>query len=436
LSGLITKSINKYKNTSTDNKRLFSNFVSLSLLQAANYLLPLITLPYLVRVLGPDKFGLIAFSQAFVQYFVIITDYGFNLSATREISIHRDNKEKLSEIFSAVIVIKLGLFLISFLLISVIIFSFSKFRSDWVLYYISLSVILGQVLFPIWFFQGIERMKYITVLNIIAKLIFTIAIFIFIKNVTHYIYVPLLNSLGFAIVGIIALCIVFKDFGIKFKISGINVIKRELKEGFPLFLSTASIPLFNETNIVILGIFHDNSTVAVYSLSAKIIGILTALQTPMLNSFFPYISKELQINPSYALKKLWKLLLYSTLLNAIILTLIDILSPLLIPFIFGKNFIQSVNPFIIMSFIPLMSCISTILGVHILVNFNKSSLFSNSMVFTALFNLCIVIPLVIFFRENGAAISRAISELFLMLMLVFYIKKNFKNIFSVSKITV
>jgi len=270
-------------------RRLIENFLSLSVLQIANYILPLITLPYLVRVLGPEKFGLIAFSQAFIGYFMILTDYGFDLSATRDISINRENKEKVSEIFSSVMTIKLALMIISLILMSIIIFSFEKFRKDWIVYYLTFGMVVGQVLFPVWFFQGMEKMKYITFLNILAKVIFTVAIFVFVKKASDYLYVPILNSLGFIIAGILGLWIVFKDFEVSFKVVGLKELKRQLKEGWYIFISEISSDIYGRGTTIILGLVSNNTIVGYYSVAERVMKAVAGLSQPFAQALYPYI---------------------------------------------------------------------------------------------------------------------------------------------------
>ena len=185
----------KSKFQSKDSKKISANFMYLSILQGMNLILPLITFPYLVKILGIEKFGLIMFAQAFIVYFSMIADYGFNLSGIREVSSNRNNKEKLIKIFSSIMIARFILVLVGFIFLSIIIFSFEKFSNNWELYYLTFGIVIGTALFPTWFFQGMEKMKYITVLTVIAKLIFTVFIFIFVTKEEDFIYVPLINSL-------------------------------------------------------------------------------------------------------------------------------------------------------------------------------------------------------------------------------------------------
>ena len=122
-----------------EGSRVLRNVTSLSGLQVVTYLSPIIILPYLFRVIGPEKFGLIAFAQAFVQYFMILTDYGFNVSATKEISLCLEDRVKVHNVISAVMTIKMVLAFLSFLILCIVIYFVPKFKNDWMVYAASLK---------------------------------------------------------------------------------------------------------------------------------------------------------------------------------------------------------------------------------------------------------------------------------------------------------
>ena len=326
----------KQKLQKEEHKRLLSNFISLALLQGANYVLPLITFPYLVRVLGVEKFGLLAFASATIAYFNILTDYGFNLTATREISIYRDNKSKLNEIFSSVMIIKFILMIVSFILLLVLIFSFSKFKEDYKIFILTFGMVIGQVLFPQWFFQGMERMKYITFLNILAKGIFTIAIFVFIHKSSDYWKVPLINSLGFIVAGVIALYIIFKDFKIKFSFQRLNVLRHYFIDGWHIFISGIFGNIYSQGSIIILSIFTSEIIVGYYSIATRLCNVVINVFQVLVQSFFPYINKLKQKNYK-AFRRFLKNVIYYGIGSGVIFVFVNYIFANKIYFLFTGN---------------------------------------------------------------------------------------------------
>jgi len=233
-------------------QRLIQNFTSLSILQIANYLFPLIVLPYVVRVLGPAKYGLINFAVAFIAYFNLISDYGFSLSGTKEISIIRDDKEKLSKTFSTILTIKLLLSMISFLIFIVIVYFIPFFKNNWEVYVLSYGFVIGGVLFPSWFYLGIEQMKYITIIQVLIRSIITVFIFILIKEKSDYLLLVLLYSITQVMIGISGLLVARFKFQIRFKVPTLDDLKVRLKSGWNIFQSTIAINIYTTSNTFIL----------------------------------------------------------------------------------------------------------------------------------------------------------------------------------------
>ena len=274
------------------NNPMATNFISLVLLQGVNYLLPLLSFPFLFRILGVERYGLVTFGYALMQYFVMFTDFGFNLSATKYISQHRNNLRAINAYLNSAMIGRVVLCFISFIVLLVLISTFDKFRSESTLYILFFGIIIGNVMFPMWFFQGMENMKYITIFNIVAKSLSFIPFFIFIRGPEDYLYVPICYSIGFILAGLVSLCIVYYKMGMRWYITPASQIKCALKDSSTYFLSRASTSLFTTSNSFLLGLVCGNTAVGYYSAAEKLYQAYNQLLSPFTGVLFPHIAKS------------------------------------------------------------------------------------------------------------------------------------------------
>ncbi len=405
---------------SKDYKRILYNFLSLVVLQGANYLLPLITIPYLLRVIGPEKFGLIAFAQAFIQYFVIFVDYGFNFSATREVSLYRENKKKLSEILTSVLLIKISLLLISFIILTIVVFSFEKFKKDWIIYFLTFGIVLGQTLFPVWFFQGIEKMKYITALNVLSKIIFTSLIFLIVKDINSYVYVPLLNSLGLIIASLLGIFLILKKFNVHFTKVEMNKLLLYLKEGWHIFISSVGINLYKTTSIFLLGLFTNNKIVGYFYTAKKIVDLANNINAVLSQSIYPYTVKN--INKKNLKKFFYFIIAFILFYTSIIGIVFFFYADLIIYIISGEKYLESIISLKLMAFVPLIIGLN-IPGVHILLGKKLDHVFSKIVITGGILLIILDLILIPKFSYIGSCTSVIITEIFVTVAIYIFIKK-------------
>jgi PST family polysaccharide transporter len=393
----------------------------LGVLQGANYVLPLLTVPYLVRVLGPEYFGLLAFASATIAYFMLITDYGFNLSATRQISIHRDDKDKVNEIYSSVMIIKTALMIISFGLMSLLVFSFEKFSQHWEIYFITFGMVIGQVLFPVWLFQGMERMKYITYLNIGAKVFFTVCIFIFVQEPSDYLLVPLLTALGFIVSGVWSLYLVKKEFNVNFVWQTMATLKFQLVEGWHVFFSSMAISLYTISTTFILGLFANNTVVGYFAAADKIVQAVKGVYAPVSQAIYPLISKKIhedkEIGLAFIHKTTWIVGTGMFIVSAILFLLAEPIVNLLL----GQQYQQSVLLLQIMAFLPFIIALSNIYGIQTMLNLGYKQAFSRILVVAAILGVGLSFVLVPMYEELGTAVTLLIVEVFVTVVMYFFL---------------
>lgn len=409
-----------------DNKRLFENFFSLSVFQAVNYILPLLTFPYLLRILGPDKFGLVAFAQSFMTYFSILVDFGFDLSAVREISIHRDDSKKITEIYSSIMTIKMIFLLISLLILMGIVFWFDRFSNEKALYFISFGSVVGLALFPMWYFQGMEAMKYTTAINILSRTLFTVMIFIFVRNKSDYILVPLISGIGSIVAGFVSLWIIRKKMQQHFVFCKITKLIYQLKESMHFFWSRVSVSTYTSSNAFVLGLLTNTTIVGYYAAAEKLYMAIQSAYSPLIQTLYPYIAKQRNI-------ALFKKIFYAvTIINTLCVGVGLLIADKLIHLISGQYLPESVMVFRILLIALLVVVPSILLGYPFLAALGHKRSANYSVIIGSLFHVAVLSLCMVIGSVNLLIVSVLVvaTETIVFSIRVYSVNKN--NLWSIT----
>lgn len=406
-----------------EKKIIAKNYVALLFIQGTNFILPLIIFPYLVRTLGSEKYGLVMVAQSVALFLTIIVDFGFNISATREVANLKNDKEKLSQFYWNVFSIKLVLIIITFLLLLGLIIYVDKFSVDPLIYLFSFGLVLGQAIFPTWFFQGIEKMQVITIVNVAAKLFFTISLFFVVLSPSDYQYVPIFNGLGFVISGLFGF--VFSLQYVKFIFPKLSQVKEIIENSSSLFFSNFAVSLYTSSNTLILGFFAGDSMAGIYASMEKLILAIKSLYSPFYQAIFPNLStKPYDEIRSY----IDKMRIPIGFLGLIISIIIFFGAKQILMLAFDDALIVGYSAvFQILGLISILSSLNMLYVTLYYPSIKKYKIRMKILISGGFLNLIIALSLVKFYTIYGVAISAVTTELFILLLAVYFYYKKIKK---------
>lgn len=391
--------------------RVGKNILTLSMLQGFNYLMALATVPYLARVLGPGNYGRMAFALAFMQYFVVVVDYGFNLSATRSIAISKAATLDLSRQFSAVILIKLSLAIVGFGLVLALVNFVPIFSREHVLFLSAYVLVIGNALFPVWLFQGLEKMWFIAVLTILGRAAAVAAIFFLVKERTEYALAAALQASTYLVAGVLAIPFIYLNLQVKLIWPGARAICAALADGWHVFISTASVSLYTNGSVFVLGLVASPVVVGYFAGAQRIMWAAQQLITPISQAVFPHVAALAAVSRKRALRFLTRLLRRQALVTAGLSLIIIGFAPWIVPAILGAEYKPSVELVSIMSFLPFIIGLSNVFGIQIMLNFGMKRVFSRILLSSGVLNVFLVLALGAWRGAVGAAISVLLTEI-------------------------
>jgi polysaccharide transporter, PST family len=406
------------------NSPVIRNSVTLYGMQFLDLVLPLITVPYVVRVIHPEGFGITSFVLSFSAYFALLVEYGFSLTSTRDVSLHQENPAELNRVFSETLVAKGALFVASFLAMLLLVAGLPQLRDVWPMVLAAYLSLAGNVLIPVWLFQGLEKMSFLFVSNLITKIVMVGLIFTLVKGPNDALaYIFILSGCQ-VLNGLMSLGYARFVFNVRFVSVRVRTVAQMLSANFPYFINNVSGSIYVTGNAFLLGLFATPAQVGIYSGAEKIMRAAVGLLSPMSQAFFPRSVKYLQKSAgerSAYYRMLVGLFLAVGIIGSILLYT---LAPLSVRLILGPSFNGAVPLLRLMSPIPVFVSLAMAYGTQMMVPLGKISVFLWFTIGAGIADFLLIIAAAPRLGGMAAAGAVLVAEISMGLCSFFYIQRR------------
>jgi O-antigen/teichoic acid export membrane protein len=396
-------------------KGIAKNLASLGIIQIANFVMPLISVPIISRIIGPAKFGAINYVGAIIIYFNIFISYGFNLTATRRVTKDPDNEAYRSVVFSEVFFCQLLLFFVSVLTYVVLVYTVPELATDKRMAIYAFLFCISSVLTQNWVFQAMQNLSKVTIVNLLGKVIFLVGVLSLIRKQEDYYLQPLILSVTQILVSLLSFYWAVTNYNIKLvrvKLARCLSILWNEKSGF---LSIIFTTFYTTANIVVLGFCQSKEQVGFFTSGQRLISVAQMVLTlPLAQVFFPIIGRAFNKSRNEGLLTTQKLLP---------IVLLGSGSPIFDIF-YGEAFRPAVPVFKILAFVPVLSTISNVFGVQIMLNLKMDKIYMTVIGIGSVLSVSLNLIIAPRWGFIGCAYNWLFSELIIAASMFFVLLKH------------
>ena len=409
--------------------QLAQNIFSLTLVRGSVFFIPLITMPYVTRVLSPEEWGYVAWMQVILGYFSVLTDWGFSWSGTRKIAFIQNDYCALSEIFIAGWVVQWVLCLISIGILLILSFYLSIFLKFLNYIFFGSWVIIAGVLFPIWLFNGLERIREIAIIQFFTKVLTIPLIFIFVQSPGDGSMVIMSSAITGVLSGVLSIHWLLKHEVVQWKCPSFSSIWCEFLDSGSIFFSRIWIVIYTSLVPSILGIMVNAEAVGQFAVANKIRLALQAVLAPVSQALYPRMSYLFKNDRALAIRTLRRSSVFVILLSLIFSLALFVLAEYFVHFLAGDKFLDAIIILKWMSPLPFITTMSNIFGVQMMLPNLMTVIFNRILAIAGILSLITIWLWIWMLGVKGVAINILVIECFVTTSMFIYIVYNKKKFF-------